>query len=809
MSEKAPESFTILKTPAFNSAQAVKEFKKNLQNLYPFLSPEDKLVIDELKKELKIDTAEEFTPDQKNTIEAIIEVVAPDAEVVNYDDLEQHKTEYNGTKAVEEEKNKMIDSIIGGLVQDGYSKKIAESDLKPVLQELLDNNPLNTQEDENRLRQDLTRATNEFKEKQDYLNKHNQKETVEVAESAIKLTLPEDVLQLLGYGDEPLSEKQRQALQAVPRMKSRQTILKQQIDRLSTVEDKTEQQLKIKKSVEAIQKMYTQIQEELKYRSQTEAEEVQPADSRPIEQKDTPEELVTESHLKRPGSPESRITRRNRKVDRGEPADEGGLVYGEDDQRVDDVKKEENPVTQSELPRDIRHSLARPGHLRSRARGADGTSVNLESEHHSSDKQESLSEKLQDEVGAIAKDPVTDTFEFGNSNALQDEINAMAEEAGADEFIFRNNTPTGAVNKELAGDDAEGLFAWGERRHKLLGMDIPEEGPGGVFSARSFREGLLILEKRVPTLQKDAEQREKYTELMAILANIPDTGLTHVQAQRVHELAYSINIPESPLKLDVGRTIDEMYQGVEEKITQKLPTMQTLEKKRGFFGALARATVLSLPFVIAGSNLDKGGVYDVDAKEPTASTVEFDTQESVDTQQEVVTEVVPPPSQKTSGTFKEGIQKQGEKPDGIEYIDVPFSESSDAEQGYPYTYSDPNEYENITDPKTPTETPDWVAETMSSNVLEYTFEKGSSINTLSEAVFEKWKQQWTILDKPLSTNEFNALLYRTLADLEKDTNTEKALAEKMGIDSLDLDVVHSGKTINLQPFIDVLNQKLQ
>lgn len=101
---------------------------------------------------------------------------------------------------------------------------------------------------------------------------------------------------------------------------------------------------------------------------------------------------------------------------------------------------------------------------------------------------------------------------------------------------------------------------------------------------------------------------------------------------------------------------------------------------------------------------------------------------------------------------------------------------------------------------------DDIALEQNSKVL-VTFEPGDSTNTVSEALFEEWKNQPSLLDQELTQKEFLAKMYTAIAEIEKNPELNSQLMEQMGISSGDIDKVQLGQEIDLQPLYEYLNNR--
>ena len=87
----------------------------------------------------------------------------------------------------------------------------------------------------------------------------------------------------------------------------------------------------------------------------------------------------------------------------------------------------------------------------------------------------------------------------------------------------------------------------------------------------------------------------------------------------------------------------------------------------------------------------------------------------------------------------------------------------------------------------------------------HTFEAGDRVDTVSEALYESWKSDPSVLSEHMTQKEFLADMYAAIAEIEKYPNTHATLLEQMGITSGDLDKVQVGQTIDMRPFFEYLN----
>lgn len=89
----------------------------------------------------------------------------------------------------------------------------------------------------------------------------------------------------------------------------------------------------------------------------------------------------------------------------------------------------------------------------------------------------------------------------------------------------------------------------------------------------------------------------------------------------------------------------------------------------------------------------------------------------------------------------------------------------------------------------------------------FTFEPGDKVNTVSEVLFESWKDNPDLVDGDVSKSEFLAEMYTAIAEIEKNPELNNDILNQMGIESGDIDKVYQGQTIDLQPFFEYMNNK--
>jgi len=130
-----------------------------------------------------------------------------------------------------------------------------------------------------------------------------------------------------------------------------------------------------------------------------------------------------------------------------------------------------------------------------------------------------------------------------------------------------------------------------------------------------------------------------------------------------------------------------------------------------------------------------------------------------------------------------------------------IGESSAYEQAQPQAETPYLQGEGEMDPEPDETVPESIGEVL------FTFEPNNQVDTVSEALFETWKDQPELLDDNMSRSEFLEGMYTAIAEIERDPILNAELMEQMGISSGDIDKVQVGQTINLNPFFEYLNNK--
>lgn len=96
---------------------------------------------------------------------------------------------------------------------------------------------------------------------------------------------------------------------------------------------------------------------------------------------------------------------------------------------------------------------------------------------------------------------------------------------------------------EKAYQNLEQFVVENESRYlQVCGMSLPQAGPDGVFSARSFRDGLELVKRTHPELTDSPEKQTIVDKIIRTLYVVPAAGLTEEQVARVTELAKELDV---------------------------------------------------------------------------------------------------------------------------------------------------------------------------------------------------------------------------------------------------------------------------
>lgn len=79
----------------------------------------------------------------------------------------------------------------------------------------------------------------------------------------------------------------------------------------------------------------------------------------------------------------------------------------------------------------------------------------------------------------------------------------------------------------------------------VCGMHLPKVGPAGVFGARSFREGLVLVRDRHADLVGHPEKQKLVDEIIGKLWRVPDEGISNKLLAEITQLAHQIDASSS------------------------------------------------------------------------------------------------------------------------------------------------------------------------------------------------------------------------------------------------------------------------
>ena len=378
----------------------------------------------------------------------------------------------------------------------------------------------------------------------------------------------------------------------------------------------------------------------------------------------------------------------------------------------------------------------------------------------------------------------------------------------------------------------------------MLGLELPPSGPLGASQVAILKaevgKMLLVVDKKSPAPEKKAVHDAWSILYAADTAN----GLSETQRQQLAELAPrlpSVGFEAAAAEVKVWQELQSKVPALQEKIQTADTVTKSNWKRRGRNILLAVATLGGLAYFTSDSESpDK--VTDTSSKTDTSTASSPDTTAATtDTQ-----EVAPTPD-----TTEPTLDAPELVQDGVPYVidstpHVPDASIQDRhapeapEQGPGRTYESPTpvDIDNFDDTndttseaspevtvtsatdaapaerEAPTTLPpvEQLLDTMfERSEIEYIFQPGSKINTVSEALWETWKRNSDVLeiDQPLSKAKFLRTMYEVIDETEQNPAVHEALTNRMQIKSGDIDKVFVNERIDLKPLLEKMSAKLK
>lgn len=377
-----------------------------------------------------------------------------------------------------------------------------------------------------------------------------------------------------------------------------------------------------------------------------------------------------------------------------------------------------------------------------------------------------------------------------------------------------------ASNTELSTAAAERVSD--NEQVTVLGQELPPSGPVGAEATQALNiaigKMLLVMDKRSPGREKKAVH-EAWGILHAVS---PEQGLSAVQRQQLQALAESLpkdSIESVAAETKAWQELQNRLPSLSEKLQTSEESTLTKWRRRGKRILLAAAIVLGT--ATATNENDANGSNttnsDLDTTPMTTMVDGLDAPEadSVDTIVPSATEApeleTTAPDQPVSGpgrTYESSVDTDN------------FGQSDNAIDSAPeyqaFTDSDIEQREAL-EAIPPM---DRMLDTMlERQAIEYRFTPGSKIDTISEAMWDVWKQNADTLqvDSPVSKSQFLSTMWKVISDVEKQPAIHEALTQNMGIDSGDIHLIQAEdetdvskrKVYNLLPLFQKMEAQLK
>jgi hypothetical protein len=358
---------------------------------------------------------------------------------------------------------------------------------------------------------------------------------------------------------------------------------------------------------------------------------------------------------------------------------------------------------------------------------------------------------------------------------------------------------------------------------KLFGMNIPKAGPEGVHGARSFGKALEIPKHRFSAMgSEDAKMTiAKLDEAISLTRSVPDSGLTSEQVAQLEVLTNEIGMPEN--YVTYSKILRATEASLDKRATataaEKLPAAALLvskeknSRKSGAMRTLGLATLLSVwPTAAGDGELRNANGALIDTAPSVASASEFSgatgqSSKTIESNTGITADSLPTP---------EATSVLPQEPR------TPTMPSEPVSVAYPEENSNAENFESLDEGPS-------VVEQQVENLLsqiendaqfegpapkvEYTFtgernSRGEVIDTVSEAALEMWKRQPEMISSKVTTSQFLAKMWSTIAAIEADPIRNASVLKDMEVASFsnDIDLVNTRQTIDLRRLFVEMNK---
>ncbi len=339
---------------------------------------------------------------------------------------------------------------------------------------------------------------------------------------------------------------------------------------------------------------------------------------------------------------------------------------------------------------------------------------------------------------------------------------------------------------------------------RLLGLQVPTENDG-PFAVRAFREALNIewqpIKKAAEAGDQDARVKQaKFQEIFKLLSYVTEAGLSETEAEKLRALASEISSKE--------------------RVVGELPV------KRAASVENSRATVNPSPIDIPASSKTESTAESPKRRGIWAAFLSGRENALRDLRNHLPALAAVERNPKNDSEFKKRLTSYGSNIINALLValtlaaaldnDKNVSASGGAGGGPQITATGPI-MPSVGDIKT-TVLPSPKGSESASVGIEKLYEftgarglNGEIIDTVSEAAYNEWQKDSSLIEKPVTKTQFLSGMWGLLAELEQNPTLEAQLTSDMKIASGDIDMVFTGNTnaIDLQPFYELLNNRLK
>jgi len=147
-----------------------------------------------------------------------------------------------------------------------------------------------------------------------------------------------------------------------------------------------------------------------------------------------------------------------------------------------------------------------------------------------------IAQRMEKVLRHVDEGPGNTSEEKRTAHAMAEVVQRLLDERTAGKDISDERISQAYLNLESFVNDNEAAWL------SVCGMRVPAAGAGGVFGARSFREGLMVARDRHPELRRSLDKQLFVDDIVRMLQTVPASGLTQEQVDKISRLAREIDI---------------------------------------------------------------------------------------------------------------------------------------------------------------------------------------------------------------------------------------------------------------------------